>query len=48
MTLTFDPKIYNTLLAETSPKVIETEKEYERFLALTERLHFAENLTAEE
>jgi HTH-type transcriptional regulator / antitoxin HigA len=48
MTLTFDPQIYSNLLVEASPKVIETEEEYERFLALTERLHFAKRLTAEE
>jgi HTH-type transcriptional regulator / antitoxin HigA len=48
MTLTFDPTIYNNLLVETSPKVIETKEEYEGFLALAERLHFIENLTTEQ
>ncbi len=40
MTLTFDETTYTHLLAQASPKVIETEAEYERILAITERLHF--------
>ena len=48
MTLTFDPTPYSTLLAQAAPKVIETEEEYERALALTERLHFTKNRTSEE
>ncbi len=48
MTLTFDPTTYSTLLAQAAPKVIETEEEYERALALTERLHFTKNRTPEE
>ena len=48
MTLTFDETTYSNLLAQVAPKVIETEMEYERILALTERLHFTKNRTAEE
>jgi HTH-type transcriptional regulator/antitoxin HigA len=48
MTLTFDETTYSNLLAQAAPKVIETEMEYERILALTERLHFTKNRTAEE
>ena len=48
MTLTFDETTYSNLLAQAAPKVIETEIEYERILALTERLHFTKNRTAEE
>lgn len=48
MTLTFDSTTYSTLLAQAAPKVIETEEEYERALALTERLHFTKNRTPEE
>lgn len=48
MTLTFDPTTYSTLLAQAAPRVIETEEEYQRALALTERLHFTKNRTSEE
>jgi HTH-type transcriptional regulator / antitoxin HigA len=48
MTPTFDPTTYSNLLAQAAPKVIETEAEYERMLALTEQLHFTKNRTAEE
>jgi HTH-type transcriptional regulator/antitoxin HigA len=48
MTITFDSEIYSNLLAQTTPKVIESEQEYDRILALTERLHFTKNLTVEE
>ncbi|MDV2992375.1 MAG: hypothetical protein N4J56_002029 [Chroococcidiopsis sp. SAG 2025] len=48
MTLTFNETIYSNLLAQVAPKVIETEREYERMLALTEQLHFNKNRTAEE
>ena len=48
MTLTFDRTTYSTLLAQAAPKVIETEEEYKRALALTERLHFTKNRTPEE
>ncbi|MBW4620999.1 MAG: transcriptional regulator [Cyanosarcina radialis HA8281-LM2] len=48
MTLTFDRTAYSNLLAEVAPQVIETEEEYERVLALVEKLTFAKNLTPEE
>jgi HTH-type transcriptional regulator / antitoxin HigA len=48
MTLTFDTKIYNNLLTDISPKVIETETEYDRALAIAERLTFTKNKTPEE
>ena len=48
MTLTFDQTAYRNLLAEVAPKVIETEEEYDRILAVTERLTFAKNRTPEE
>lgn len=48
MTLTFDNNTYANLLAEVAPKIIETEEEYERALALAEQLTFAKNRTPEE
>ena len=43
MTLTFDQPFnqqsYQNLLAETLPRTIETEAEYDRFLTLVEKLH---------
>jgi HTH-type transcriptional regulator / antitoxin HigA len=48
MTLTFDPAAYSNLLAEVAPKVIETQEEYDRALAVAERLTFAKNRTPEE
>ncbi|MEH1865650.1 MAG: transcriptional regulator [Nostoc sp.] len=48
MTLTFDQAAYSILLAEVAPKVIETEEEYERTLAVAERLTFCKNRTPEE
>jgi HTH-type transcriptional regulator / antitoxin HigA len=48
MTLTFDRAVYSNLLAETAPKVIETEEDYERILAMTERLTFAKDRSPEE
>lgn len=48
MTLTFDETTYSNLLAQAAPKVIETEVEYERVLALTEKLHFTKNRTVEQ
>jgi HTH-type transcriptional regulator / antitoxin HigA len=39
MTVTFDPQSYRTLLSDTLPQVIETEDEYDRYLALVEELH---------
>jgi HTH-type transcriptional regulator / antitoxin HigA len=48
MTPTFDQATYKSLLTEVVPKVIETEEEYDRALAIAERLTFAKNLTLEE
>ncbi|WP_013321275.1 helix-turn-helix domain-containing protein [Gloeothece verrucosa] len=48
MSLTFDQNAYRNLLAEVAPKVIETEEEYERTLAIVERLTFSKNRTPEE
>ncbi|MBW4673889.1 MAG: transcriptional regulator [Desmonostoc geniculatum HA4340-LM1] len=48
MTLTFDQAAYSQLLAEVAPKAIETEEEYDRALAIAERLTFAKNRTPEE
>jgi HTH-type transcriptional regulator/antitoxin HigA len=48
MTLTFDRTNYSKLLAEVAPRAIETEEEYDRLLAVAERLTFAKNRTPEE
>jgi HTH-type transcriptional regulator / antitoxin HigA len=48
MTLTFNPETYSHLLAEISPKVIETEAEYDRALAIAEKLTFDRHKTPEE
>jgi HTH-type transcriptional regulator / antitoxin HigA len=48
MTDTFNQAIYSNLLAEISPKVIETQEEYERALGLAEQLTFAKTKTLEE
>ena len=48
MTLTFDRANYSNLLAEIAPRAIETEAEYDRLLAVAERLTFAKNRTPEE
>jgi HTH-type transcriptional regulator / antitoxin HigA len=48
MTLTFDTTVYGNLLNEFVPKVIETEAEYDRALAVAENLTFKKNRTAEE
>ena len=48
MILTFDGATYSKLLAEIAPRAIETEEEYDRLLAVAERLTFAKNLTSEE
>ena len=48
MILTFDQDAYRHLLAEVAPKVIETEEEYDRALAVAEQLTFAKNRTPEE
>jgi HTH-type transcriptional regulator/antitoxin HigA len=48
MTLTFDPIAYRDLLVKFTPKVIETEGEYEEYLRILETMTFAKNLTPEE
>jgi HTH-type transcriptional regulator/antitoxin HigA len=48
MTLTFNPVAYRDLIAEFSPKVIESEAEYDRALELAERLTFKKDRTPEE
>jgi HTH-type transcriptional regulator / antitoxin HigA len=48
MTIVFDKNIYGNLLAETVPKTIETEEEYDHALSIAERLTFAKNRTTEE
>ncbi|WP_293352342.1 MULTISPECIES: transcriptional regulator [unclassified Microcoleus] len=48
MTLTFDRANYSNLLAEVAPRAIDTEEEYDRLLAVAERLTFAKNRTPEE
>lgn len=48
MTLTFDQAAYRNLLAEVAPKVIETQEEYDRALAVVEQLTFKKNRTPEE
>ncbi|NEP13121.1 MAG: transcriptional regulator [Symploca sp. SIO2C1] len=48
MTLTFNEAAYRNLLAEFTPKVIETEQEYEHALAVAEQLTFNKNRTPEE
>ncbi len=48
MTQIIDLKVYGQLVAEVSPKVIETEDEYEQFLAVAERLTFKQVQTPEE
>jgi HTH-type transcriptional regulator / antitoxin HigA len=48
MTLTFDQSTYTNLLVQISPKIIETEAEYDRALAIAEQLTFNKNKTPEE
>jgi HTH-type transcriptional regulator / antitoxin HigA len=48
MTLTFDQAIYRDLLTRFTPKVIETEEEYDRILSQVEQLTFNRNRTPEE
>ncbi|WP_373540682.1 type II toxin-antitoxin system HigA family antitoxin [Chamaesiphon sp.] len=48
MTQTINLKVYGQLVADVKPKVIETEDEYEQFLAVAERLTFNQNQTPEE
>jgi HTH-type transcriptional regulator / antitoxin HigA len=48
MTQTINLKVYSQLVAEVTPKIIETEDEYEQFLAVAERLTFKQDQTPEE
>jgi HTH-type transcriptional regulator / antitoxin HigA len=48
MTTTFNQASYSSLLAEISPKVIETEEEYDRALAIAEKLTFDRHKTPEQ
>ena len=48
MTQTINLKVYGQLVAAVKPKVIETEDEYEQFLAVAEQLTFTQNQTPEE
>jgi HTH-type transcriptional regulator / antitoxin HigA len=48
MTHTINLKVYSQLVAEVTPKVIETEDKYERFLAIAERLTFQPEQSPEE
>ena len=48
MTLTFNKTAYSNLLSQYIPQVIETEEEYDRALAIAEKLTFATNRTPEE
>ena len=48
MTLTFDKTAYSNLLSQYTPQVIETEEEYDRALAIAEKLTFAKNRSPEE
>ena len=48
MTLTFNKNDYSNLLSQYVPQVIETEAEYDRALAIAEKLTFAKNRTPEE
>jgi HTH-type transcriptional regulator/antitoxin HigA len=40
----FDETAYRRLLADIAPRKIETEDEYNRLLAITEKLHFTKTL----
>jgi HTH-type transcriptional regulator / antitoxin HigA len=48
MTLTINPKIYGDLLAQYQPKIITTEEENSRALAVVESLTHKSDLTPEE
>ena len=48
MTQTINLSVYSQLVAEVTPKLIETEDEYDRFLAVAERLTFKQDQTPEE
>lgn len=48
MTLTFNPEIYSELLSKHQPRIIKSEEENEKFLAIVEELLYRPNLTPEE
>jgi len=48
MTLTFNKTVYSNLLSQYTPQVIETENEYDRALAIAEKLTFAKARSPEE
>lgn len=48
MTITFDSEVYSKLLSEYKPRLIKTEEENDRFLAVVEDLLSRSYLTAEE
>jgi len=48
MSSTFDQDTYSRLLSEVAPRLIETEEEYNRILAITEELTFKKECTPEE
>ncbi|MEM9538933.1 MAG: transcriptional regulator [Cyanobacteria bacterium P01_E01_bin.42] len=48
MTLTFDSKVYSDLLIEHQPRIIKTEEDNEKVLAVVEALLSRSNLTPEE
>ncbi|MGL5941476.1 MAG: helix-turn-helix domain-containing protein [Waterburya sp.] len=48
MTFTFNTAVYCNLLNEFVPRVIETEEEYDRALAVAEKLTFKKDRTFEE
>lgn len=48
MTITFDLKIYTSLLSQYQPRIIKTEEENEIFLEIVEDLLSRQNLTPEE
>jgi len=48
MTLTIDPAIYTSLLTAVTPKIIESETEYEQTLLIAEELTFKQDRTPEE
>jgi HTH-type transcriptional regulator/antitoxin HigA len=48
MTLTFNPESYVALLAQYQPKVITTEAENEKVIAIVEDLEHRSHLTPEE
>ncbi len=48
MTLTFSPQKYSDLLVQYQPKLIKTEEENEKALAVVEELMHLQNLTPEQ